>query len=281
MMTPSASLEADDAQYEPTVSPSAFQAALAAGILAAQHQPPVTASMAAMQANPVRLVLTPLRNAHVEVALTCSDMVNLPQPDFAIQHEVSAAAIPDASAESAVSQPEIASSPSAAAQQAAEITTLSTDDSCDTVIGLPALSAAAVPAPTAEINSQQVEPAVPSGLQDDQALSAVSEASSSVSAQDPQAVLEQVAAESPRVHVSNTTELEAPAISKPEVVDNKPDVSAQEPSTSSKSDQTSMTPSTKAGRQIHQAAVHRSSLPSCSKRHAEVNHVTVVVMTGC
>ena len=223
---------------------------------------------------PVSLVLTPLRDARVEVALTCSDEVKIQQPDFGIQQKVSAVCVPDASAESTVSQPETASSLSAASQQAAEITpstASSTNDCCDTIVKLqPALSVAAVPAVAAKINSQQAKLAIPSGLQVDQALSAVKKVSSSPSAQDPQEVLQQVATESPRVHV-RTAGMETPALSKPEVLDNKPVVSAQEPYMSAKSEQTSVAPTIEAGKQMQQAAVHRSILPSCSKRHAEVS----------
>lgn len=277
MMTPSASLENDDAQYEPTMSPSAFQAALAAGIFAAQRQPlPADTQLA----KPVSLVLTPLRDARVEVALTCTDEAAPLQPAFDSQQNVSSAvaAVPDKlAAVPALAQYDLESSSPATAQQDAETSAFTLLDAGIAEVQSPA---AVMPA-AAETSSQQADLSVPTSLQDVPSVPSID-----VISQDAQVVLDQVAAESPRAAASATAEPQESATEQPAAASSasgqqtvagaKPDQLLGHPNT----DRPTENSSPKLQGRTDPSMSGRIVLPHCSKRYAEVISRSCCPSTG-
>lgn len=259
MLTPSASLEDDDAQYDPTMTPSAFQAALAAGILAAHHQPTAVDAVATQLAKPVSLVLTPLRDARIEVSLTCADEPALRQPGFT-DHQDQPGAMSSAQAEPAevAAGSGLEAALSAVGQQSADT---SVDTPHTTAVQLSEPSAAVVPAQASASMSAH-------SSQQEQASSGVS---SLCPQQDAQALLEQDAAEGPRSAASGIANPHAgtahqPASPSPAA----PAVPAQQTVTAQQPHQLSW--QVHAAQQAHTKSVVVSNiaLPHCSKRHAEV-----------
>ena len=294
MMTPSASLEDNDAQYEPTMTPSAFQAALAAGILAAQPRPSAPDTVSMQHAKPVTLVLTPLRNTHIEVALTCSGESEPSQLNFSTQHDLpessvletpaSDVCVPDALTLAAPSTaaPELGLTPLPLTQQPAE----SSPDSGDRIADVDVADSNLQPAlaVAAKASSQQVDAgSLPSALPGADPVLAAEQPGSQASSQEAQAVLQSVAAESPSTSPVDAAEQFPLAASQ----------SATGPSITSAADgpeaaaakDTAESSQLLAGRhtvalsedgrqQQHVPAVPRAagkgSLAYCSKRHAEV-----------
>lgn len=285
MMTPSASLETDDAQYEPTMSPSAFQAALAAGILAAQ--PPQSVKqldMAPQQAQPVRLALTPLRNARVQVALTCSD-----EPSFTF--------VTAATAESLVTPCDATAASLPAAQMPAS-TLASPSNRQSTSLQAPFEFTAGTPAKQADSSIQTVsghrvppQAAVESisskafadaGLTSSNAATADAAMNRNTDVQGPdQAAQEQSAAGIPSMKHDKAAQSNDFAASS---LDAAADVASahlvhQASASGSQTDPSDQQPGLTAAADASvtgqsaslPSAAARSSLPSCSKRHAEVS----------
>lgn len=293
MMTPSASLEDNDAQYEPTMTPSAFQAALAAGILAAQPQPSAPNMVSMQHAKPVTLVLTPLRNTHIAVALTCSDESEPSQLNFSTQHDLPEASVLDALASDgcvpdaltlaapSTADPELGLTPLPLTQQAAE----SSPDSGHRVADVDVADSNLQPAfaVAAKASSQQVELPLPSALPGADPVLTAEQPGSQASSQEAQAVLQSVAAESPstrpasaaaQLPLAATQSATAPSITS--AADGPEAAAAQDTAESS---QLLPGPHTVAlsenGRQQQHVpavppAAGKGSLAHCSKRHAEV-----------
>ena len=293
MMTPSASLEDNDAQYEPTMTPSAFQAALAAGILAAQPQPSAPDTVSMQHAKPVTLVLTPLRNTHIAVALTCSDESEPSQLNFSTQHDLPEPSVPDALASDvcvsdaltlaapSTAAPELGLTPLPLTQQAAE----SSPDSGHQVADVDVADSNLQPAfaVAARASSHQVELSLPSTLPGAGPVLAAEQPGSQASSHEAQAVLQSVAAESPSTRPANAAEQLPIAASQsatgPSITSAADGPEAAAAQDSAESNQLLVGPHAEAlsedGRQQqHVPAVPRAagkgSLAYCSKRHAEV-----------
>ena len=293
MMTPSASLETDDAQYEPTMSPSAFQAALAAGILAAQpHQSASQSQKTQQQARPVRLALTPLRDAQVQVELTCLD-----EPSFTFMTAATAESLVTPS-QATVTSPSAAQVPAdtptspSACQPGAESARLSTKLQApfQFTAGTPAKQAASsidtasghqVP-PQAATESISNSAVADPGMTSSNAATADALTNRNADAQGAsQAVQEQFAAstqakkaahpDSTAASRSGAADAVASAISVPHGSASSSQVDPSEQQSGLKA---SVHASLTAQNASLPSALAKLSLPTCSKRHAEASSFT-------